>query len=112
MSSALQVSQSPTLYQRYLSRLARSPLQTKMETSAVLCVAEEVTSQALQKGLSKVDPVRVLKYAAYGGFIAGPFGHFLFKAIDKAFASWKPGFKKSLAQIFVSSILAGPARWY
>ena len=69
------------IWAAYVTSIEKNPIRTKMMTTLVLSGGEEACSQALVG--TKKDSSRVAKMALYGGLVAAPMGHYLYKLVGK-----------------------------
>ncbi|CAK9320908.1 unnamed protein product [Citrullus colocynthis] len=69
---------------KYLSQLYQHPLRTKIITSGVLIVINDVASQKLI-GIQKLQLKRILLKLIYGCLYLGPFGHYLHQILERIF---------------------------
>ncbi|KAJ3043676.1 hypothetical protein HDV00_004449 [Rhizophlyctis rosea] len=96
-----------TLWDRYVLSLQQRPVLTKASTSGLLNGLQEVIAQ---KVAGENDPQardKAVKMAAYGFFISGPLGHYLFAAMEKAFAG-KSGPGVAITKLLVSNLIIAP----
>ncbi|KAL1915912.1 uncharacterized protein VTP21DRAFT_6300 [Calcarisporiella thermophila] len=92
----------------YLTSLHRRPLRTKALTAGTLAGLQELAAQQLS-GTSKGNPVdkRVLQMTAYGLFISGPLGHYLFDLLNRVFAG-RTGISAKILQILAVNLILSP----
>ena len=96
----------------YERALKQRPLVTKMVTSAVLSASQDIIAQlvaarraaaaatsATSASAARLDAARSGKMLLAGGLIDAPLSHALFSLLNAAFASWKDGPAKTIAQV-------------
>ncbi|RUS20269.1 hypothetical protein BC937DRAFT_95571 [Endogone sp. FLAS-F59071] len=101
---------SRSLLTLYLSALSTNPLRTKAATSGILAGLQELVAQRLAGQKSKngeIIDLKVIQMTAYGLFISGPLGHFLFELLQKAFKG-QTGRKAQIGQILASNLIISP----
>ncbi|RUP49079.1 hypothetical protein BC936DRAFT_143321 [Jimgerdemannia flammicorona] len=101
---------SRTFLALYLSALSTNPLRTKAATAGILAGLQELIGQRLSGQKSKngdIIDLRVIQMTAYGLFVSGPLGHYLFELLTKAFKG-QTGTPAKVGQILVSNLIMSP----
>ncbi|TPX59417.1 hypothetical protein SpCBS45565_g07745 [Spizellomyces sp. 'palustris'] len=97
----------PTLWTRYVLALQTHPVLTKASTSATLNALQELVASRIAGSDAQIARQKAAKMAAYGFFVSGPLGHYLYQGLDKAFKD-KTGAGWSILKLLVSNLIIAP----
>ncbi|KAJ3051191.1 hypothetical protein HK097_007838 [Rhizophlyctis rosea] len=96
-----------TIWDRYVLSLQQRPVFTKASTSGVLNGLQELIAQRVAGNKDPKGTEKVVKMAAYGFLVSGPLGHYLYAAMEKAFAG-KTGPAVGIMKLLVSNLVIAP----
>jgi hypothetical protein len=98
---------SEDLFTKYAASLEQKPVITKAATSGTLYGLQELIAVLATKSYSKESISKAIRMSAYGFFVSGPLGHFLYSFMEKLFEK-KQGSHVGVLKLLFSNLVISP----